>query len=187
MEESNKAFATTASQSMIFKNNVTELGDAIGGPLVAGFNAVLPPMTDFVQQLKGLAEGEQSTGWVRRLLDMVPGLNVIPRGQEAKDSIDQIFGPQPDADNVYGRRDYSTHQSGTPSNEGEFDIGRGQPTNIGGAMTSVYGTNAAGDTYVVNGNVNVGVSSNVPGGIDPNAGIAVVSRVDYTGAGRYAE
>lgn len=60
--ESERVFGTTASNIAIFQNNVRELADAIGGPLVEALIDVLPPLTEFVQLLTGnLPPGEDIT------------------------------------------------------------------------------------------------------------------------------
>ncbi|MFA7295797.1 MAG: phage tail tape measure protein [Dehalococcoidia bacterium] len=59
---------TTANRVQVFKNNVTELADVIGGPLVGALNAALGPLTKLVGMLAGLDPGglkaiSSSTGY----------------------------------------------------------------------------------------------------------------------------
>lgn len=64
-EEFGKFSETTANRIQTFKNNVVELADAIGGPLVGAINDALGPLTTFVQKMQeGLVT---SGGWLQLL------------------------------------------------------------------------------------------------------------------------
>lgn len=69
-EEFSRVAATTASQMAIFKSEVRETADVIGGVLVDQLNAALPLMTDFVLLLRG--EGAQEGGPLGGLIDLGP-------------------------------------------------------------------------------------------------------------------